>query len=228
MTPLPPARPSWRVVVAGAALLAGCASGPPTPDWQGSAKTAVDSTVRAALVGDSRLEAREFERARHELARTGRPDWMARAELMRCAAHTASLAFEPCAGFERWRSDAAAPELAYAEHLAGRSLARDDIARLPAAQQAAAAAIAGGAASTANPRAIDDPLSRLIAVALLFHAGKASPEMIEVAAETASAQGWRRPLLAWLQVQALRAEQAGATQEGQRLRRRIELVQGGK
>ena len=228
MTPPPPAPSSWRVVVAGAALLAGCASGPPPPDWQGNAKAAVDSAVRAALAGDSRLEAREFERARDELARTGRPDWMARAELMRCAAHTASLAFEPCAGFERWRSDAAAAELAYAEHLAGRSLQRDEIARLPAAQQAAAAAIAGGAAATADVRAINDPLSRLIAAALLLRAGKASPETIELATETASAQGWRRPLLAWLQVQALRAERAGATQEGQRVRRRIELVQGGK
>ncbi len=227
MTPSPLTLPRWRVVVAGAALLAGCAGGPPPPDWQGNAKAAVDGAMRAALVGDSRLEAQEFERARTELARTGRPDWLARAELMRCAAHTASLAFEPCEGFERWRRDAAAAERAYADHLAGRSLARDEIARLPLAQQAAATAIAGGAASTTDPRGIDDPLSRLIAVALLFRAGKASPEMIEMATETASAQGWRRPLLAWLQVQALRAERAGAADEAQRLRRRIALVQGG-
>jgi primosomal protein N'' len=77
-------------------------------------------------------------------------------------------------------------------------------------------------------QAIDDPLSRLIAAALLFRAGKASPEMITLAADTASAQGWRRPLLAWLKVQALRAERVGAADEAQRLRRRIELVQGGQ
>lgn len=218
----------WWVGLAGAVLLAGCASGPPPPDWQSNAKAAVDSTVRAALVGDSRLETQEFERARGELARTGRPDWMARAELMRCAAHTASLAFEPCAGFERWRRDAAPAELAYARHLAGQGLAREDIALLPPAQRDAATAIAGGAVAAGQVRSIDDPLSRLIAAALLFRAGKASPEVIELATETASAQGWRRPLLAWLQVQALRAERAGATDEGQRLRRRIELVQGGK
>ena len=76
-----------------------------------------------------------------------------------------------------------------------------------------AAAIAGGSVSAASLQAIDDPLSRLIAVALLFRAGKASPEMITLAADTASSQGWRRPLLAWLQVQALRAERAGAADE---------------
>jgi primosomal protein N'' len=72
---------------------------------------------------------------------------------------------------------------------------------------------------------IDDPLSRLIAVAVLFQAGKASPPMIDAAIETASAQGWRRPLLAWLKVQAMRAEKAGDAAETQRLQRRIALVE---
>ncbi len=218
----------WGVGTAGAALLAGCASGPVPADWQSNAKAAIDDAVRASLSGDRGLEARAFERARSELARTGRPDWLARAELMRCAAHAASLAFEPCEGFERLRRDAAAAELVYADYLAGRPLPRDDIARLPPAQRDAAAAIAGGAVSPGSLQGIDDPLSRLIAAALLFRAGKADPAMIELAADTASAQGWRRPLLAWLQVQALRAERAGAADEAQRLRRRIELVQGGR
>ena len=217
-----------RFGLAGIAVLAGCAGGPPPPDWQSNAKAAIDGAVQASLSGDSRLEAQEFARARSELARTGRADWVARAELMRCAAHTASLAFDSCEGFERLRADAAAAERAYADHLAGRPLPPDDIARLPPAQRETATAIAGGSVSAAGLQAIDDPLSRLIAVALLFRAGKASPEMITLAADTASAQGWRRPLLAWLQVQALRAERAGAADELQRLRRRIELVQGGQ
>ena len=65
----------------------------------------------------------------------------------------------------------------------------------------------------------------LIAVAVLFQASKASPALIDAAAETASAQGWRRPLLAWLKVQALRAEKAGDAAEQQRLQRRIALVE---
>ena len=39
-------------------------------------------------------------------------DLLARAELMRCAAHAASLQVEPCAGFEAVRADAAPPERA--------------------------------------------------------------------------------------------------------------------
>ena len=45
-----------------------------------------------------------------------------------------------------------------------------------------------------------------------------------LAVDTASAQGWRRPLLAWLRLQQLRAERAGDATEALRLGRRIELV----
>lgn len=210
------------------AALAACAGGPPVPDWQANAKAAMDQATAAYLSGDTQGEARAFERARDEISRTGRPELLARAELMRCAAHVASLVFEPCQGFERLRGDAAPPERAYADHLAARALPRADIERLPPAQQAVAAAVAGGEASTATVQAIDDPLSRLICVAVLFQAGKASPATMALAADTASAQGWRRPLLAWLEVLALRAERAGAADEAQQLRRRIELVQGAK
>ena len=213
---------------ASIALLGACAGGPPVPDWQSNAKSAIDHAVAAHLSGDSALEAQEFESARVQVARTGRPDLAARVELIRCAAHVASLMFEPCVGFEAVRSDAAAPELAYAAYLAARGLLRGDIERLPPEQRNAAAAIAGGSASLASVQGIADPLSRLIAVAVLFEAGKASPEMIALAVDTASAQGWRRPLLAWLNVQALRAQSAGAADEAQRLQRRIDLVQDGK
>ena len=47
---------------------------------------------------------------------------------------------------------------------------------------------------------------------------------IATAIETASAQGWRRPLLAWLNVELQRAEAVGATSDAERLRRRIALV----
>ncbi len=205
--------------------LAACASGPPPPDWQADAKSALDRAVAAHLKGDSRVEAAEFERARGHIARTGRPELLARAELMRCAAHVASLVFEPCEGFDRLQADAAAPERAYAQHLAARVLPRADIDQLPPEQRGAAAALAGPQATLGSVQSIADPLSRLIAVAVLFRAGKASPALIAQAADTASAQGWRRPLLAWLEVQALLADKAGDANEAQRLRRRIALVQ---
>ena len=199
--------------LAVALVLTGCSNNPPVPDWQASAKSAPERSVAAHLVGNARIDAAELARARSEVARTGRADLLARVELSHCAAQVASLVFGPCAGFEPLRADAAAPERAYADYLMAKA-APADVALLPEAQRGIA------------PAAIADPLARLIAAGVRFEAGRADPPLIALAIDTASEQGWRRPLLAWLGVQLKRAEAAGALAEAEPLRRRIALVQG--
>ena len=210
-----------------AALLGACASGPPVPDWESNAKTAMDHAVAAYLTGDTRLAASDFERARSEIARTGRIDLLGRAELVRCAVQVASLVFEPCEAFEKLRPDSPAPERAYADYLAGR-VQPQDIALLPPQHHAVASATLSADNAVAALRAIEDPLSRLVAIGVLFQSGRANPTAIVLAADTASAQGWRRPLLAWLNVQLALAEKAGDTGDAAQLRRRIAVVQGDK
>jgi len=209
-----------------ALMLAACASHPPPPDWQLNAKAASERSVAAYLSGNARVDAQELERARSEIARTGKAYLLARIELTRCAAQAASLVFGPCAGFEALRADADAAQRAYADYLAAR-IAAPDIALLPEPQRAVATGGQGDAPNVAALRVIDDPLSRLVAAGVLFEAGRADPQVITIAIDTASAQGWRRPLLAWLGVELRRAEQAGAVEDADRLRRRIALVQQG-
>jgi hypothetical protein len=222
----PAARPLRALAFAAIGLLAAaCTSAPPPPDWQMNARQAIDAAVTAYLEGNARVEAAETDRARSEIARTGRLDLLARAELMRCAARVASLVFEPCEAFEKLRADAAPAERAYADYLAAR-VQPQDVALLPEPHRALADAKTGAEATAAALGAIDDPLSRLIAAGVLFESNRASPQTIQIAVDTASAQGWRRPLLAWLNVQLMRAEQAGASAEAERLRRRIAVVQG--
>jgi hypothetical protein len=200
-------------------LVAACAGGPPPPDWQLNAQSASEAATAAFLAGDTAAEMRHFERARAEVSRTGSPQRLARIELLRCAAHVASLQLEACAGYERLGADADAPERAYAAYLMGQAQPAD-IELLPPAQRSVAR---GGPAAL---RDVADPLSRLVAAAVLFQQGRADPSTIVLAADTASAQGWRRPLLAWLKVQLARAEHAGDAAEAERLRRRIALAQG--
>jgi hypothetical protein len=217
----------WRcAALLCAVALAGCAGSEPVPQWQVDAKAASEAAVDAYLSGATRVAAAEFARARGQLARTGRPDLLARAELLRCAAAVASLDFEPCAGFEALRADAAPAERAYADYLVAR-LPIADAALLPPAQRPFASGTLQGEPATAALRAIDDPLSRLVAAAVLFKGGRADPQAVALAVETASAQGWRRPLLAWLGVELALAEKAGNKDEVERLRRRIAAAQSG-
>jgi len=217
-----------RAVRLGALSLAlavvACASGPPTPEWQVNAKSSVDRAVAAYLTGDTRTSTAEFERARSEIARTGRIDLLARAELMLCAAKVASLVFEPCEGFEKLRLDAAAPERAYADYLAAR-LQPEAVALLPSVQRDVAAKRTSDDAPIAAVKGIDDPLSRLVAAGVLFQSGKANPALLSLAVETASAQGWRRPMLAWLGAQRMGAEKAGDSNAEERVRRQIDVIE---
>jgi hypothetical protein len=208
------------------AALAACA-GTPVPDWQLAARSGLERASEAYLAGHTRVATAEFERARGEVARTGRVDLVARVELTRCAAQVASLQFDPCTGFERLRADAPAAEQAYADHLQGQTLDAARVALLPVAQQAAAAAAAGAERDLSLLQGIADPLSRLVAAGVWLRHGRASPAVMNLAVETASAQGWRRPLLAWLGVLKQRAERAGDRVEAERIARRIALVTGG-
>jgi hypothetical protein len=199
-------------------LLAACSSAPKAPDWQLEARGSMDRANAAYLEGNNRIDAAELARARSQLSRTGRADLLATAELLHCATRVASLVFEPCAGFETLRVDATPEQIAYDNYLRGKA-APQDMALLPPAQRALAA---GGAGS---PGAAD-PLSRLVAAGVLLQTGQVTPAVITQAIDTASAQGWRRPLLAWLGVQAQRAEQGGDAEEAARLKRRIAITQG--
>jgi hypothetical protein len=209
-----------------AALLAACSNNPPTPDWKRNAQDALERGTSAYLEGRTAVADREFATARAEIARTGRPDLLARAELMRCAAQAASLAFEPCTAFDALSADAQPPELAYAGYLAGRSTAAE-LPLLPPHHRALAAPGATDAAAVSALQAMPDALSRQIGAAVLLETGRANPGVIALAIDNASAQGWRRPLLAWLTIAAQRAQAAGDTTALDALRRRITMIESG-
>jgi len=177
-------------------LAAGCASGPDPLDWQLNSAQAIEAFKRDYLVGDTAAAESDFQEARSQLKRTGRADLVARAELVRCAVRTAALDFDDCPGFQALRQDAAPAEIAYADYLAGKG-----------AQKAG-----------------DEPLSRLVAAGVAFRKATITPGEIQSAVDLSSAQGWARPLLAWLGVQAKRAEDAGDRETAARARRRMDVI----
>lgn len=221
----------WMGTVAAAVALAtlvACSSQPPVPEWQLNAHGAAERALQAYLTGNQRVEAAEWTRARQALASTGRADLLARAELLRCAAQVASLAMPlTCEGFATLAVDAAPAEKAYARYLEGQGLQAGDTALLPESQRATAQALMSGQGLVSQQAAVvsnADPLSSLVAAGVLFRAGRAGPQVVAGAVNTASAQGWRRALMAWLTVQAEQAERAGDAPLAEQARRRLALM----
>ena len=198
-------------------ILAGCATKQLLPDWQTDAKGALDASVDDYLKGHTAAALADFRSARSATTATGRADYVAQVELVRCAVQVASLDFDDCPGYAALAQEATPEQRAYADYLYGRwqglsaSLLPEQHRPVLASGQ-----LAG----------VTDPLARLVAAGASFKAGRITPDGIAQAIETASKQGWRRPLLAWLQVQLHRAEAADDTQAIQRLRRRIALISG--
>lgn len=214
------------ITLLGALLLSACAGKPPAPDWQTNAFAALKGFSSAYLSGNTRLADFEFARAKSELASTGRADLLARAELTRCAVRLASLEFDQCAGYQPLAAEAGPEEQAYAAFLSAqwRGL---DAARLPPQYRA----IVLNAVTDTPPdsrasaiETIEDPLARLVAAAALLQSARLNNTGIVMATETASGQGWRRPLLAWLGLQRQRALQANDPALAARLERRVDLV----
>ena len=204
-------------VILGALLLAACSSKPLPPSWQADAKDAIDAYTDDYLRGHSAAADADFARARRETASTGRADLVAQVELVRCAARAAGLEFDDCPGFAALAADATAQQRAYAAYLSGRWEGLD-AAALPEQHRPV---VAQGRLPAAA-----DPLAQLVAAGALFKAGRIHPADIEAATDTASSQGWRRPLLMWLGVSLQRARAAGDMAAAARIERRIALASG--
>jgi hypothetical protein len=70
-----------------------------------------------------------------------------------------------------------------------------------------------------------DPLSRLIGASLLLERKQVNDETLALATQTASDQGWRRPLLVYLKLRGSRAQERGDTDAQERLNVQIKLVE---
>jgi len=205
--------------------LAACSSAPPVPDWQLNARDATRRGTAAYLEGRSRVADAEFARARREASRSARADAVARVELARCAAQTASLDPTPCDAVAPLQADMGLPQQAYRRYLAGRPVAGDADA-LPEPQRAVARGLLAPE-SGADPAARlpeGDALSRLVAAAVLVQAGQGSPAVVAAAVQAASDQGWTRPLLAWLGWQLRQAQAAGDAELARRTQARLDLL----
>jgi hypothetical protein len=204
-----------------AAALSACAGGTVPPDWQVNTHEALAAHVQSSLKGETRIAARELAIARREAGRTGSAEPLARVELTACAVRIANLAGQDCPEVQTLLRDAGEASRAYAAYLAGRWEGLDRT-RLPPAQREVP--VTTDALTTLN--GIDEPFSRLLAAALLLRAGRLPPEGIAVAIDTASAQGWRRPLLAWLMFDRDRLAAAGDSAGAAERQRRIDYASG--
>ena len=221
-------------------FLAGCGTAKPPPPWQAKTLSTSDAAVSAYLQGQVKVAAIQMKQAQFSASSTGRPDAVYKLNLLQCALDVSSLSATPCPRPEDVgiRSDSFDPDVrfdleAYRAYLLGDSLDETVQSRLPKAQRAAAA-LAGttDAAKALKVLAeIEEPLSRLVAAGVWLRqqnmASSGQTGIIALAIDTASQQGWRRPLAAWLTRQIRVAQATGDAATARRAQARLAIVLDG-
>ena len=202
-------------------LLSACGSGgPPPPDWKTDSADLIERYKKHALLGENTLAERYFQQAVAATGGAGRVTETARLWLVHCATRRAMLIDDPCAEY----ADLAQIETNPANHAYFRFLTLQwdgtDIAHLPRQHQDLIRAQPAARPGLLNK--VDDPLSRLLQASLLTQRREATSSTLVLAADTASTQGWRQPLLTYLKLQRA---QAAHPNDADQLERRIQLIE---
>ena len=212
-------------VVTGLLGAAACSSRPPAPDWALEAQSASERAVKAYLQGDTRVAEAEWRKAFAQVSATGQPSQMARLALLQCAAQVAALEFTDCPHYQRYAAGAQPAEQAYARYLQVQHTAQD-VALLPKAQQDMARQVLAGQAGQSAPAA-EAALSQLTAAGVAVRAGHLELAGVQQAVQLASAQGWRRSVMAWLLLERRLHQAAGDAASVQAVALRLQVLQNG-
>ena len=208
-------------------LLAGltaCGSGgPPAPDWKSDSAELIELYKKHALTGEKTLAERYFQRAIRATGGAGRVSETARLWLVRCATRRASLLEDDCQEYAELARIQTTPEDQVYYQFITLKWDMLDAAKLP--PHYAALVRTDPTRINAQIAAIEDPLSRLLAASLTTFRKQADVATLSLAADTASNQGWRQPLLVYLKLLEKQATERGSLAEQQAYAVRIRLIE---
>lgn len=207
-------------------LLAGCGA-KPEPVWIAAGHKQLETFKQDFLSGRaSAITEIHFRNAVEEIKKGGNMDLLGKAWLTRMALQVAVR--EELEEGEYLKTEAA--EAVPANRNFYRFLKGDtamvDVSLLPESYRPFWMAFRSGDAAKAAVAitAIDDPLSRLIAAGLAVSYRLENDAILQIAVETASRNGWKRALLAWLERLKSSREASGDAEKASAIRSRIELM----
>jgi hypothetical protein len=204
-------------------MLTACGGGPTVPDWQIDTQTGIARYTQYYLEGRSKLAAASFAKSRAATAASGDIAAVAHLELVKCGIQVAALDLTPCDEYSKLAATATtAADAAYFRFIRG-TWQGSDSAALPS-QYATFANKTTASTDDINTalQQIDDPLSRLVASGIAVERQQYNLKTLQIAADTAATQGWRRPLLAYLLLQQKNTADPVLLQQ---IQSRIEIVE---
>jgi len=207
-------------------LLAGCGS-KPAPAWLAAGHKQLETFKQDFLTGrEPRITEIHFRNAVEEIKKSGDADLLGKAWLTRMALQTAVLMEMDAGDYPKTEAAEVVPANRNFFRFLNGNTAAVDISLLPEPYRPFWVAFCNVDAvkAAAAITAIDDPFSRLIASGLAVRHRLEAEVILRTAVETASQNGWKRALLAWLERLASFHEAAGDAKKASAIRSRIEMM----
>lgn len=206
-------------------FMGGC-GGNPSPEWTRASFNQLESYKKNYLRGNVPLAELSFRKAIEEIKTSGDIRIMEKTYLTKYAVQIASL--ETFDDSEYLRLAGVRQRLEYLNYyyfLKG-SFAEVDLRELPVQYVRVFKASRDGNQREIDQEvsAIDDPLSRLVAAGLMVQKDQNSEFILSIAIQTASAQGWKKPLLAYLKKLHLYYNAKGDPKKSASIQQHIELI----
>ncbi len=207
-------------------LLTGCGS-KPAPVWIAAGHQQLGNFKQDFLIGrEPPITEIHFKKAVEEIKKGGDIDLLGKVWLTRMALQIAVLREPEDGDYLKVEAVESIPaNRNYYLFLKG-GVAKVDLLLLPEPYRPLWAALqSGDAPKAANAiAAINDPLSRLIAAGLAVRHKLETEAILQTAVETASQNGWKMALLAWLERLKSFYEAAGSAEKALAIESRIEIM----
>ncbi len=207
-------------------LLAGCSTSKPAPNWLSAGYNQLDNYKKHYLSGQEKIAALEFTDALKEIKKSGDLEILGRAQLIRMAVQTATLQDLTNAEYRKIEAVHPSPGNSNFYAFLQGALAQVDAKLLPS-QYLGVVETFRRPGKGERLRAIEqmeDPLSQLIAAGILVRMGEDNEALLQKAVATASAEGWKKALLAYLARLQAYYEGKQERSRAQAIEQRINLI----
>ncbi|MBN2515805.1 MAG: hypothetical protein JXC33_07200 [Deltaproteobacteria bacterium] len=213
------------IVVVVCLGLGGCAS-KAVPQWQTASFNHMETFKQHYLAGDEQNAERYFSKAIADIKKSGRIDILAKGYLTKYAIQAATL--EAISGTEFLEINNVRPDrinMNFYTFLTG-TFDTVDNEILPPRYKQFIVTFQDGTINELNRDIahIKDPLSRLIAVGLTIKHRRYNEATLKIALNTASVEGWKKALVAYLkQIQSL-YENTGHKQKAEQIQKQLNII----
>jgi len=206
--------------------LLGCGSPKQIPEWINTSFYQLENYKKNYLIGKEHIAELQFNKAVDEIKKSGNMEILGRAYLTRYAVHIAAL--EVFDDKEYLHIDALQPVLqnrTFYNFLKG-SFDKVDERLLPIQYRGVLKIFHKGSYEDAAHEIskMKDPMSTLIATGLFIQKNTYDEGILKIAIDTASQNGWKKALLAYLEKLLLLYEMKKETEKAANIAQRIRLI----